>query len=335
MHTFQALMVSKTDQDFSVKMKTLTKEDLPRSDVFIKVAYSSVNYKDGLASTPNGKIIQKYPLIPGIDLTGIVESSDDPRFQKGDKVIATSYDIGVAHHGGYSEYACIPADWVVKLPEELTLREAAILGTAGLTAALSISKLEEHGVQPDHGEILVTGATGGVGSLAVDMLTNKGYRVTASTGKAEQHDYLKKLGAESVIPREEVYNGSLKPLKQQRWAGVIDPVGGSVLASVLSQLQYGGVAAVSGLTAGTDLPATVFPFILRGVSLVGIDSVFCPMNIREPMWRRMATDLKPAHLEEIVAQEVRLEQLPEQLSTILDGHITGRILVAVGETEIK
>nr|WP_308314683.1 acryloyl-CoA reductase [Bacillus sp. V3-13] len=324
---FKALMVDKTENDFSVDIKNISLNELPEADVLIKVAYSGINFKDGLAGTPNGKIVRSYPFIPGIDLAGVVVSSEDPRFNEGDEVIATSYEIGVSHYGGYSEYARIPGDWIVPLPKNLTLKEAMVYGTAGFTAALSIQRLEDNGLTPDKGKVLVTGATGGVGSLAVSMLAKLGYEVVASTGKAEEHDFLHKLGAKEIISREDVYNEKIKPLDKQLWVGAIDPVGGNTLASILSKLSYGGAVAVSGLTGGTDVPATVFPFILRGVNLLGIDSVYCPMDVRKELWNRMATDLKPANLLDNLQKEITLEQLPETLPSILKGQARGRIVV--------
>ncbi|MEQ6390910.1 acryloyl-CoA reductase [Bacillaceae bacterium S4-13-58] len=327
MTTFRALIVDKTEADFSVQVKEFTKNDLPNGDVFIKVAYSSINFKDGLASVPNGKIVRSYPFIPGIDLAGTVVSSKDSRFKEGDEVIATSYEIGVSHFGGYSEYAQIPAQWVVPLPKGLTLKESMIYGTAGFTAALSIQRLEENGVTPEKGEILVTGSTGGVGSLAVAMLAQKGYEVVASTGKESEHEFLQNIGAKEIISREDVYDGETKPLDKQLWAGAIDPVGGEQLAAILSKIHYGGSVAVSGLTAGTNVPATVFPFILRGVNLLGIDSVYCPMDVRSPLWERLASDLKPEKLLHIVQQEITLDDLPQFLPSILKGQMRGRVLV--------
>lgn len=327
--TFHALIVDKQDENFSVEIQKLTLADLPEGEVIIRVHYSSVNYKDSLASIPNGNIVTRYPFVPGIDLAGVVVSSTDNRFQEGDEVIATSYDIGVSHFGGYSEYARIPAKWIVPLPSGLTLKEAMVIGTAGFTAALSIQRLEENHVSPDKGKVLVTGATGGVGSFAVSILANLGYQVEASTGKESEHDYLKKLGATAVISREEVYDGKIRALGKQKWFAAVDPVGGEPLASLLSQIQYGGSVAASGLTAGTKLPATVFPFILRGVNLLGIDSVYCPMETRLKIWDRLAGDFKPANLEELIQEEVTLEQLPEILPTLLKGQARGRIIVSL------
>ncbi|MFJ8265059.1 acryloyl-CoA reductase [Peribacillus asahii] len=327
MKLFDALVVNKQDDHFSVGVQQFSLQDLPEGEVLIRVQYSGVNYKDSLASIPNGNIVKTYPFVPGIDLAGVVVSSEDPRFQEGDEVIATSYEIGVSHFGGYSEYARIPAQWIVPLPKGLTLKEAMIIGTAGFTAALSVQRLEENNLTPDKGAVLVTGATGGVGSFAVSILSTLGYQVEASTGKEAEQEYLKKLGATTVLSREDVYDGKIRALGKQKWAAAVDPVGGEPLASVLGQIEYGGSVAVSGLTAGTKLPTTVFPFILRGVNLLGIDSVYCPMETRLKTWNRLATDFKPANLEELIQQEVTLHQLPDALPTLLKGDARGRIIV--------
>ncbi|CAF1855772.1 acryloyl-CoA reductase [Bacillus subtilis] len=326
---FKALVVNKVDDEFSIKVKNVSPAFLPESDVHIQVHYSGINYKDGLAGNPNGKIVRKYPFIPGIDLAGVVISSNDPRFKEGDKVIATSYDIGVSHFGGFSEYASLPGDWIVPLPDNLTLKEAMIVGTAGFTAALSIQRLEENNLSPEKGKVLVTGATGGVGSFAVSFLNSLGYQVEASTGKESEYDYLRKLGAGTIISRDMTYGGKVKALGSQKWAAAVDPVGGEPLASILSQIQYGGSVAVSGLTAGTKLPTTVFPFILRGVNLLGIDSVYCPMETRLKTWHRVATDFKPSSLEEFISQEITLDQLPNVLPEILEGQVRGRTIVNI------
>ncbi|MBT2758685.1 acryloyl-CoA reductase [Mesobacillus foraminis] len=326
---FKAFMVNKMDEDFSAGLTELTMADLPAGEVEIKVAYSSVNYKDGLASIPDGKIVRSYPFIPGIDLAGTVVNSSDSRFKEGDSVIATSYEIGVSHYGGYSEYAKIPADWIVPLPDGLTLEESMVLGTAGFTAALSVHRLEENGLTPEKGKVLVTGATGGVGSIAVAMLAKRGYHVVASTGKESEHEYLKDIGAAEVISRSDLSGEKLRPLDKQLWAGAVDPVGGKSLASILSKLDYNGSVAVSGLTGGTDVPATVFPFILRGINLLGIDSVYCPMKTRKILWDRMGSDLKPAALINSIKQEVTLDSLPDALSSILKGQMRGRTVVKI------
>ena len=324
---FNALIVNKQEEQFTVEIKQLKLTDLPNGEVLIRVHYSSVNYKDSLASIPNGNIVNTYPFVPGIDLAGVVVSSEDARFRAGDEVIATSYEIGVTHFGGYSEYARIPAQWIVPVPKGLTLKEAMIIGTAGFTAALSVWRLQENNSSPEKGKVLVTGATGGVGSFAVSILSTLGFNVEASTGKESEQAYLKKIGANTIVSREEVYDGKVRALGKQKWAAAVDPVGGEPLASLLSQIQYGGSVAVSGLTAGTKLPTTVFPFILRGVNLLGIDSVNCPMETRLKIWNRLATDFKPKNLEELIQQEVTLDQLPDVLPTLLKGQARGRILV--------
>jgi acrylyl-CoA reductase (NADPH) len=326
---FKAFVVNKVEDDFSAKIEQVTMSDLSPGEVTIKVAYSSVNYKDGLASIPNGKIVRSYPFIPGIDLAGTVVNSNDERFSDGDNVIVTSYELGVAHTGGYSEYARVPADWIVPLPDGLSLEESMILGTAGFTAALSVHRLEENGLRPEKGPVLVTGATGGVGSMAVAMLAKRGYKVNASTGKESEHEYLKKIGASEVISREEVAGEKYRPLDKQLWAAAVDPVGGKTLSSIISKLQYNGSVAVSGLTGGTDVPTTVFPFILRGINILGIDSVYCPMEIRKELWSRMATDLKPEDHLHTIKQEVTLESLPDTLSAILKGEARGRTIVKI------
>ncbi|ETT63546.1 YhdH/YhfP family quinone oxidoreductase [Paenibacillus sp. FSL R7-277] len=326
MNPFQALVVDKTEP-FSVEVRPVTLEELPAGEVLIKVAYSSVNYKDGLASIPNGNIVRNYPFIPGIDLSGTVVSSKDSRFREGQSVIATSYGIGVSHFGGFSEYARIPADWVIELPEGLTLREAMIYGTAGFTAAMSVQALEAQGMTPDQGKVLVTGATGGVGGAATAILAKLGYQVTASTGRMDEAGYLKALGAAEVISREEVAGSAVKPLDKQLWQAAVDSVGGAPLAAVLSKIAYGGAVAASGLTAGTAVPTTVLPFILRGVSLLGIDSVACPMEKRAKLWQRMAGDMKPEVLDTLVDREISLTELPATLQDILQSGTRGRVLV--------
>ncbi|MDM5312044.1 NADPH:quinone oxidoreductase family protein [Peribacillus frigoritolerans] len=324
---FDALVVNKQDDQFTVNIQQLSLDDLPQGEVLIRVHYSGVNYKDSLAAIPNGNIVSSYPIVPGIDMAGVVVSSEDSRFKEGDEVIATSYGIGVSQSGGYSQFARVPAEWIVPLPDGLTMKEAMIVGTAGFTAALSVLRLEENNLTPGQGSVLVTGATGGVGSFAVSILSKLGYSVEASTGKESEHGYLKAIGAATIVSREDVYDGKLRALGKQKWNGAVDPVGGEPLASVLSQIKYGGAVAVSGLTAGTSLPATVFPFILRGVNLLGIDSVNCPMDTRLKVWHRLATDLKLEDLEQLVQQEITLEELPDILPTLLKGEARGRTIV--------
>lgn len=324
---FDALVVNKQEDQFTVNIQQLSLDDLPQGEVLIRVHYSGVNYKDSLAAIPNGNIVSSYPIVPGIDMAGVVVSSEDSRFKEGDEVIATSYGIGVSQSGGYSPFARVPADWIVPLPDGLTMKEAMIIGTAGFTAALSVLRLEENNLTPGQGSVLVTGATGGVGSFAVSILSKLGYSVEASTGKESEHSYLKEIGATTIVSREDVYDGKLRALGKQKWSGAVDPVGGEPLASVLSQIKYGGAVAVSGLTAGTSLPATVFPFILRGVNLLGIDSVNCPMDTRLKVWHRLATDFKLEHLEQLVQQEITLKELPDVLPTLLKGEARGRTIV--------
>jgi putative YhdH/YhfP family quinone oxidoreductase len=326
MTSFRAFVVNKTPESFTAGIQELNLDDLPQSDVLIKVAYSSVNYKDGLACIPNGNIVRNYPFVPGIDLSGTVAESSNPRFKAGDAVIVTSYNLGVAHFGGFSEYARVPAEWVVPLPHGLSLKEAMILGTAGFTAAMSVHMLEHMGLNQERGTILVTGATGGVGSMAIAMLARLGYTVAASTGKAAEHDYLKELGASEILSREEVSAESTRPLEKERWAGAIDSVGGSTLAYLIRSTKYGGSVAACGLTGGNAVSTTVFPFILRGVNLLGIDSVACPMDLRAGLWRRMGMDLKPANIEAI-GVEIPLEELPTATASILKGGVRGRTVV--------
>jgi len=328
MHTYRALIAEQDGDDVQARIAKRTSDQLPEGEVLIRVAYSSVNYKDGLAMRAASRVVKSYPIVPGIDLAGTVAASQDPRYRAGDHVIVTGYELGVSHDGGYSEYARVPADWVVPLPEGLTLREAMIYGTAGFTAALSIHHLEQQGISPDRGPILVTGATGGVGSLAVAMLAARGYEITASTGKSDQHAYLEGLGATTSIDRSELTPDKLRPLDRQVWAGAVDSVGGRALAYILSSTQYGGAVAVSGLTGGTDLPTSIHPFILRGIRLLGIDSVYCPMAERLRVWHRMAEDLKPSpSVLEDICTEITLDGLPDALSTILHSQHVGRQIV--------
>ncbi|TGB03907.1 acryloyl-CoA reductase [Halobacillus salinus] len=327
MTTFQAYRIHKNEDGVEGQIEELSLKDLPKSDVLIEVHYSSVNYKDGIIGQPDNNMVREYPIIPGIDLAGVVVKSQDKRFQKGDRVIATSYEIGVNHYGGFSQYASIPADWVVPLPDGLTLEESMIYGTAGFTAGLSIHRLEQNGLTADQGPVLVTGASGGVGSMAVAMLAKRGYNVEASTGSKEHTEYLKRLGAEKVISREEVSGEQLKPLRSERWAAAVDPVGGEQLASVLSQLEYNGGAAVSGLTGGTNIPTQVYPFILRGISLIGIDSVNLPMETRKKVWHRLANDLKTKEFFDDMKVVISLEDVPHRLEQILAGETRGRTIV--------
>lgn len=324
---FQAYKVNQQGGSFSSGIEMLSMEDLPKKGILIKVHYSSVNFKDGMANKKNNKIVSSYPMVLGIDMAGEVVESDDEKFKQGDAVIATSYEIGTGHYGGYSEYARIPAEWVVPLPDGLTLQESMILGTAGFTAALSIQLLEASGLHPDKGKVLVTGATGGVGSTAIAMLARRGYQVVASTGKNSSQRFLNKIGADEIISREEVYDGKIRPLDKEKWAGAVDPVGGKQLAALLAKLEYGGAAAVSGLTGGVEVPTMVFPFIGRAIQLLGVDSVNCPMDIRKKVWQRLGDDLKPEGLTQHIQREITLKDLPNALNTILEGRAVGRMVV--------
>lgn len=325
--SFRAFVVSKTDQAFETGVRELTLDNLPQGNVVVQVAYSGVNYKDGLATTPNGRILTRYPMIPGIDLSGTVVSSEDARFKPGDKVLATSYDLGMSHDGGFSEYARLPADWLVPLPAELDLRQAMICGTAAFTAALAIYKLELNGLQPANGPVLVTGATGGVGSFAVAMLAKLGYSVAASTGKETEQAYLQELGASQIIPRSETSAESNRPMEKERWAGSVDNVGGATLAYLVRTTKIEGSIASIGLTGGNVLNTTVYPFILRGVNLLGINSQTTPMELRQRLWQRIATDLRPANLEGLVAGEYALDEVSQATDAILQGKIRGRALI--------
>ncbi|WP_033828730.1 NADPH:quinone oxidoreductase family protein [Bacillus andreraoultii] len=328
MKPFKAFVVDKlVDNQIELKVTELTINDLPEGDVIIEVQYSSVNYKDGLASISNGGIVRNYPFVPGIDLAGVVLVSNDSRYKIGDEVLVTGYDLGVNHYGGYSEIARVPGDWIVPIPDGLTMKETMAIGTAGFTAALSIHRLEENGLSRDKGTVLVTGASGGVGSSAIGMLKKLGYTITASTRKTAEHDYLKQIGASEIISLDELSNPKKRPLLKQRWAACIDPVAGEYLPTILSSIQYGGSVALSGLTAGNNFTSTVFPFILRGVNLLGIDSVFCPMETRLAIWNRLAKEMKPDNLLESIAHEITLEQLPQGLQQILNGEMKGRTIV--------
>jgi acrylyl-CoA reductase (NADPH) len=327
---FRALVAEQDGDDVRRSLRELAADDLPEGDVTVRVGWSSVNYKDALAVSPKGRVARGYPLVPGIDLAGEVIAADAGDVKPGDQVIVHGHDLGVAHHGGFAECARVPGAWVVPLPEGLTARDAMALGTAGFTAALSIVRLEEHGLSPGDGPVLVLGATGGVGSTAVGILAARGYEVHASTGKADEADFLRGLGASEILSREETSAESRRPMEKQRWAGVVDPVGGAALAYALRTLRYGGAVASSGLTGGTDLQTTVFPFILRGVSLLGVDSVDTPMDVRRRVWERLADDLRPRGLADQITREIALEDVDALLDDVLAGKARGRTVVRVG-----
>ncbi len=327
--TFRAYVVNKTDEGFTSGLRELTQADLPSGEVLIKVAYSSVNYKDGLASIPNGRVVRSYPLVAGIDMSGVVVESSDPHFKPGDEVLATSFDLGVSHSGGFSEYARVKAAWIVPLPKGLTLQEAMALGTAGFTAALAIHQLEKMGLKPQNGPVLMTGATGGLGSIAISICKTLGYTVAASTGKESEHTYLRDLGADQILSRQETSAESNRPLEKELWAGSVDAVGGSTLAYLLRTTKPWGSVASCGNTGGTNVSTTVFPFILRGVNLLGIDSAYCPMELRRQIWEHLASDYKPKSLLSTIAHEVPFDELPQALATILKGGVRGRTIVKI------
>jgi len=323
--TFTAFTAEKTDDGFRRGVTELTLDDLPEGDVVVDVEWSSVNYKDHLAATEKGRVARISPIVPGIDLAGTVRSSDASGIAAGEAVIVHGYDLGVAQHGGFAQMARVPSGWVVPLPDGLTTREAMTVGTAGYTAALSVLALLDHGLDAGDGTVLVTGATGGVGSMAVAMLAGLGFTVAASTGKAEAAPFLRGLGASEIIDRTELTELG-KPLQSVRWSGAVDAVGGPTLANVLATLAPGGAVAASGNVGGADLPTTVLPFILRGVALFGIDSAGTPIDRRREVWARIATDLKPAGLS-AMEQVVDLAHLERALDEIGRGGVTGRYVV--------
>ncbi|MHB1375232.1 MAG: oxidoreductase [Thauera sp.] len=330
MNPFKAFLI---DQDENRKvfsrMGTLTAEQLDAGEVTIRVHYSSINYKDALAATGAGKIIRRFPCVGGIDLCGEVVDSADARFKAGDQVIATSFDIGVAHHGGYAEYARVPAGWVVPLPAGLDLFEAMALGTAGFTAALGIVRMEDNGLAPANGPVIVTGATGGVGALAIDMLSQLGYHVVALTGKEAEGDYLKMLGAAEILLRSTIDFDKVRPLEAAKWAGAVDNVGGQILHWVLATMKQAGTVASIGNAASFNIDTTVFPFILRGVSLLGVDSGYMGFPTRQRVWDRLATDLKPRHLAAIT-RTIDFDALPGAFDDFIHGRVKGRTVVRVG-----
>lgn len=322
---FSAFKVFDESGKISGRLVQVVLDELSEGAVVIKNSFSSVNYKDALAATGAGKIMRRFPLIGGIDAAGTVESSADSRFKVGDQVLVTGYDLGVAHDGGYAAYVRVPAEWVVPVPKGLSLFDAMAIGTAGFTAALSVVEMERNGLAPSNGPVIVTGATGGVGSIGVQCLAARGYDVTALTGKPQEEEYLRTLGAKHVLARGTLQMGT-RPLEKAMWAGAVDPVGGATLAWLTRTMMQNGCIASSGLTGGTELNTTVMPFILRGVKLLGIDSVMCPMPTRLEVWRRLATDLKPAKLVE-AAHQISLEELASAFDALLKGQARGRYVV--------
>lgn len=329
---FRAYLIDQEEGKVVSRFVDMDESQLDPGEVTVAVTHSSINYKDALAATGTGRIIRRFPCVGGVDLAGRVTASANSRFKPGDEVLATSYDIGVAHHGGFAEQARLPADWVVKLPAGLSLRDAMALGTAGFTAGLAVVRMEHEGLSPDKGPVIVSGATGGVGSIAIEILAKRGYHVVALTGKEAESDYLKGLGATEVLLRQSLDLAKIKPLGKETWAGAVDNLGGDVLAWMASTMQVGGTVASIGLAASFSLNTTVMPFILRGVSLLGIDSVNCPMAQREAVWQRLATDMRPDHLAPgpgRMIREIAFADLPAAFDDYIQGRAKGRIVVNI------
>lgn len=324
---FKALVLTQEDKQTHANIQTLDESQLPEGNVTVAVAYSSLNYKDGLAITGAGKIIRQFPMVPGIDFSGTVITSEDPRYAAGDSVVLTGWGVGETHWGGIAEKARVQADWLVPLPQGLDARQSMMIGTAGFTAMLCVQALVDNGVKPEDGDIVVTGASGGVGSVAVTLLSQMGYSVAAVTGRVEENSaLLKSLGASSIIARADLLQEPAKPLEKARFAGAVDTVGSQTLAKILAQMQYGGVVTACGLAGGMDLPTTVMPFILRGVQLIGIDSVQCPHEKRIAAWSNIAKWLPDSYYQ-AACEEINLEQVPEAAAQIIKGQITGRVLI--------
>jgi acrylyl-CoA reductase (NADPH) len=326
--SFRALRLSKTDAGQEAKVVELTDADLMDGEVTVRVDYSTVNYKDGLAITGAAPVVRVWPLIPGIDFSGVVERSSHPGFKQGDRVVQNGYGLGETWHGGYAQKARVKGDWLVKLPEQISNLRAMAIGTAGYTAMLSVIALEKHGLTPASGPIAVTGAAGGVGSVAIALLSKLGFTVNAVTGRAAEADYLKSLGAAEIVERAAL-TGPVKMLAKERWAGGVDAVGSTTLANLLSMTRYGGAVAACGLAGGMDLPTSVAPFILRGVCLYGIDSVMCPLARRQEAWKRLETDLDRPKLA-AMTREIGLNDLPEAAAAIVAGQVRGRVVVKIG-----
>jgi acrylyl-CoA reductase (NADPH) len=324
---FKAIVIDKPDDAQTVALTEIDETQLPEGDVLVDVAYSTLNYKDALALTGSAPIIRKYPLTPGIDFSGIVADSAHPDFKPGERVVLNGWGVGEKHSGGLAEKARVKGDWLVALPDGVSLRDAMIVGTAGYTAMLCVRALENHGITPESGEIVVTGAAGGVGSVAIALLAAKGYQVAAVTGRPDEESYLKGLGATSILPRADL-EGKVRPLSAERWAAGIDVVGSTMLANLLSGIKYRGIVAACGLAGGMDLPSSVAPFILRGVTLAGIDSVMCPKTERIAAWQQLASDLDMAKLQDM-AVEVGFEDVIATAPKFLEGQVRGRVLVPI------
>lgn len=327
MATFKAIRIDKADKGTTAALTQFDEAELMDGDVTVRVEWSTLNYKDGLALAGKAPVVRRFPMIAGIDFAGTVEASSHPQWKAGDKVVCTGWGMGETHLGAYAEKARVKGDWLVALPQGLSARDAMAIGTAGFTAMLSVLALEKHGLSPKSGPVVVTGAAGGVGSVAIAVLSKLGYHVIASTGRASEADYLKSLGAAEVIDRNEL-SAPAKPLAKERWAGGVDSVGSTTLANLLSMTKYGGAIAACGLAAGMDLPSSVAPFILRAVCLLGIDSVMCPLPPRKAAWQRLASDLDRTKLTEITT-EIALDQIPEWGAKILAGQVRGRIVVKI------
>jgi len=328
MATFRAIVIEKAEAGQTIALTAFDEANLTEGDVTVRVEWSTVNYKDGLALTGESPVVRRFPMIPGIDFAGTVEASAHADWKASDKVILNGWGLGETHLGAYAQKARVKGDWLVRLPATMSARDAMAIGTAGYTAMLAVMALERHGLTPASGPLVVTGAAGGVGSVAVALLAKLGYQVTASTGRPEEADYLKRLGAAEIIERKELA-GPVRPLAKERWAGGIDAVGSTTLANVLSMTRYRGAVAACGLAGGMDLPASVAPFILRGVSLLGIDSVYRPRADREAAWRRLEFDLDRAKLMEMIS-EIGLAEVPEAGRLIVEGRVRGRIVVKIG-----
>jgi acrylyl-CoA reductase (NADPH) len=330
MGEFKALLLEEVAGKVQARITSLAETALPAGEVTVDVAYSTLNYKDGMILNGIGRLVRKYPHVPGIDFAGTVAHSDSPEYRPGDAVILTGWRVGEAQWGGYAGKARVMASQLVKLPPGLSLQRAMAIGTAGFTAMLAVMALEAHGLKPGQGEVLVTGAAGGVGSVAISLLAGLGYQVVASTGRPATHDYLRGLGAAGFIDRAELAKPPARPLEAERWAGAVDAVGGTTLASLLTQLKYRASVAACGLAGGSDLPASVIPFLLRGINLLGIDSVMCPIGPRRAAWARLAQEL-PLEKLDAMSEIVPLEAVPELGQRILKGDIRGRIVVALGQ----
>jgi putative YhdH/YhfP family quinone oxidoreductase len=329
MHKFKAYRTFEDDHTITSRFVEMTPEELDPGDVVVKTKYSTINYKDALSYNGTGRIMRKFPTVAGIDMAGTVETSADPRFKRGDKVIVHAYDFGVAHDGGYAEYARVPGDWVVRRPDGMTAFDAMTLGTAGFTAAQAIMLMEHNGLKPANGPVAVTGATGGVGSVAIEILAKLGYHVVAITGKEEETPYLRGLGAKEVRLRQSIDLASIRPLDKATWAGAIDNLGGDMLAWLLSTMIIGGTAASVGLAAGPKLNTTVLPFILRGVQLLGADSANCPMGFRQTIWNKLAAAWRPDRVHDQV-RTIEFDDLPTHFDAYLKGLVRGRTVVRIG-----